>query len=84
MDLSDLMPGGPGAAADREMLSGILTPEQLAVYDQRRAEERAGGGMIHIEDFTGDVDGAVKGAISIQIAEPQEALRPDSAPAQVK
>lgn len=75
IDVEGLIGGDAQAAADREMLSGILTPEQLAVYDQRREDEKQGGGTFQMQPF-GDVGTGVSGSISIQVGEPDATPAP--------
>jgi hypothetical protein len=87
MDLDIDIPGLPGAGSasdkDREMLAGVLTPEQLAVYDQRRAERAEAmkeGSVIHFDSLElGGAAGAV-GSISVQVQGSAEEAAPAPAP----
>lgn len=59
-DVGEVMNPGSGDL-DRATLEGILTPEQLAVYDQRKAEEKAqGNGFFHVEGLPDATGGAVR------------------------
>jgi hypothetical protein len=54
-DSDALMPGANRSDLDRSTVESILTPEQLAVYDQRKAEEaeQAKNNMFHFEETDG-------------------------------
>jgi hypothetical protein len=66
-DVDEMFNPGSGDL-DRATLEGILTPEQLAVYDQRKAEEKErGNGFIQIDNLSPPGEGAVGAAVRIEV-----------------
>jgi hypothetical protein len=66
-DVDEMFNPGSGEL-DRATLEGILTPEQLAVYDERQAEEKERGhGFIHIDNLSAPREGAVGAAVHIEV-----------------
>ncbi len=72
-DVGEIMSPGSGDL-DRATLESILTPEQLAVYDQRKAEEKERGpGLIQVEGLPESGTGGAAVRIEVRKESPPAA-----------